>query len=141
MQRRAFFHSLLFLFVAGVAPIASAATIQRFDITGIADKVIALSDGTLLFADKYGAALSRYDPVTGALTVVPLGTQQVRNPTVGADGRIWFTIDAQRQIGRYNRQTGELDRYPLPDNISGTFGGMVLGLDGSLWATASLKFL
>ena len=140
MKRRAFFHSLIVLFVAScasIASIASAVTIQRFDISGIADKVIALSDGTLLFADKYGAALSRYDPATGALTVVPLGTQQVRNPTLGADGRVWFTIDSQRQIGRFNRQTGELDRYPLPDNISGTFGGMVLGLDGSLWATAS----
>jgi hypothetical protein len=42
-----------------------------------------------------------------------------------------------RQIGRYALISGLLDLFPVPANISGSFGGMVLGLDGSLWATAS----
>lgn len=133
-----FVASLLLLWVAlSSAGIASAATIKYFDVTGIADKVIALPDGSLLFADSHGPALTRYDPVTGATNDLSMGISPVRNPTLGADGRIWFTIDGDRRIGRYTMANGLLDLFVLPDNISGSFGGMVLGLDGSLWATAS----
>ena len=84
---------------------ANAATIERFELTGIADKVIALPDGTLIFADAHGSALSRYDPATGAITAFSMGRRQVRNPTLGADGHVWFTADSDRQIGRYALQT------------------------------------
>ena len=133
----AFSLSLLAPLLALSALPSAAATIKAFAVTGIADKVIALADGNLLFGDSHGPALSRYDPVSGAITDFSMGTLMVRNQTLGADGRIWFTIDTQRQIGRYTMASGLLDRFVLPDNISGSFGGMVLGLDGSLWATAT----
>ena len=132
---RAFVSVLCAGFVAA-SPVLGA-TIKYFEVTGIADKVIALGDGTLLFADAHGPALSRYDPVTGKVTDINLGTLRARNPTLGADGRIWFTIDGDRRIGRYTMALGLLDLFVLPDNIAGSFGGMVLGLDGSLWATAT----
>ena len=130
--------TLLLAFSATVftAP-SSAATIKPFEVPGIADKVIALGDGSLLFDDSHGGALSRYDPVSGMITEINVGAPQARNQTLGADGRIWFTVDSQRRIGRYTTALGLLDFFIVPDNISGSFGGMVLGLDGSLWATAS----
>ena len=114
-----------------------AASLVPFVLPGIADSVIALADGTLLFDDTHGPTLSRLNPATGEVSAIDVGTAQTRNPTLGADGRVWFTVDNSRQIGRYALQSGALELFPLPDNISGSFGGMVLGLDGSLWATAS----
>jgi len=38
---------------------------------------------------------------------------------------------------RYALPSGQMDIWPFPDNISGRIGQMVLGLDGSLWATAT----
>ena len=60
---RAFVSVICAGFVA--ASPAFAATIKYFEVTGIADKVIALGDGTLLFADAHVPALSRYDPEIG----------------------------------------------------------------------------
>ena len=114
-----------------------AASFSPFLLTGIADSVIALADGTLIFNDTHGPTLSRLNPVSGEVSEITIGTPQTRNPTLGADGRIWFTVDSARQIGRYALVSRELDLFVVPDNISGSFGGMVLGLDGSLWATAS----
>lgn len=114
-----------------------AASLSPIVLTGIADSVIALADGTLLFNDTHGPTFSRLVPATGEVIEITIGTQQTRNPTLGADGRVWFTVDSSRQIGRYALISGLLDLFPVPANISGSFGGMVLGLDGSLWATAS----
>ncbi len=114
-----------------------AATFIPINLPGVADAVIALSDGSLLFSDTHGDALARYFPDTGEIAELHMGTAQVRNPVLGADGRVWFTIDSARQIGRYSLPTGLLDLFVLPDNIAGSFGGIVLGLDGSLWATAT----
>ena len=127
-----------FIAAAGLPAAAHAATIERFDLDGLADKVILQADGTLLFGDRQGGLLSRYDPATGIVTGIPMGTPQVRNATLGADGRVWFTIDARAQIGRYTFQSGLIDLIAMPANVAGSsFGGMALGLDGSLWATAT----
>ena len=114
-----------------------AASLIPVALPGIADSVIELADGTLIFNDTHGPTFSRLIPATGEVIEITVGTPQTRNPTLGADGRIWFTIDSARQIGRYALVSGLLDLFPVPDNISGSFGAMVLGLDGSLWATAT----
>jgi len=114
-----------------------AAAIHHFVLPGVADSVIALPDGSLLFNDTHGPTLSRYIPATGQVIEIPVGGAQTRNHILGADSRVWFTIDSSRQIGRYALLSELLDLFPVPDNITGSFGGIVLGLGGSLWATAS----
>ena len=114
-----------------------AASLTPFLLPGIADSVIALADGSLLFNNTYGPTFSRLNPVTGEIIEITIGAAQTRNQTLGADSRVWFTVDSARQIGRYALASELLDLFPLPDNIAGSFGGMVLGLEGSLWATAS----
>ena len=114
-----------------------AATLTPIQLPGIADSVIALADGSLLFNNRIGPSFSRLFPATGAVVEITIGAAQTHNPTLGADGRVWFTVDNARQIGRYELARELLDIFPLPDNISGSFGGMVLGLEGSLWASAS----
>ena len=136
MSHRALWTRVLLLALLLHAP-SWAASLRPFVLPGIADSVIALADGTLLFNDTYGPTFSRLAPATGEVTEITIGTQQTRNPTLGADGRVWFTVDSARQIGRYALASGLLDLFPVPANVSGSFGGMVLGLDGSLWATAS----
>ena len=116
---------------------AGGAALTPITLPGIADSVIALPGGDLLFNDTHGPTLSRYVPATGEVIEIPMLTPQTRNAVLGADGRVWFTIDSTRQIGRYALLSGLLDLFPLPDNVSGSFGGIVLGLDGSLWATAT----
>ena len=106
-------------------------------IPTIADDVIMLPDGSLLFNDNYGGGLVRVALPGGDVERIALPFPQTRNPTLGADARYWFTIDSARQIGRYNPANGELDVFPMPANISGAIGQMALGLDGSLWATAT----
>ena len=114
-----------------------AASLTPFALNGIADSVIALADGSLLFNDRTGPTFSRLFPATGEIVQITIGAAQTRNPTLGADGRVWFTVDSARQIGRYALASELLDLFPLPGNIAGSFGGMVLGLEGSLWATAT----
>ncbi|MEP7084742.1 MAG: hypothetical protein ABI854_08395, partial [Betaproteobacteria bacterium] len=114
-----------------------AASLTSYELTGIADSVIGLPDGSLLFNNRAGPTFSRLFPATGDIIEIPVGAAQTRNPTLGADGRVWFTVDNARQIGRYALALELLDIFPLPDNIAGRFGGMVLGLEGSLWASAS----
>jgi virginiamycin B lyase len=113
------------------------ASLSPIALTGVADTVIVLGDGSLLFNDNHGPTFSRLVPATGEVIEINVGTPQTRDPTLGADGRLWFTIDSARQVGRYALTTGLLDLFVLPDNISGSFGAMVLGLEGSLWATAT----
>ena len=107
------------------------------EIPAIADTVIRLPDGSLLFNDNYGGNLVRLFPETGEIVKIELPLPETRNPTLGADGRIWFTIDSKRQIGRYALLSGLLDIFPMPANITGRIGQMALGIDGSLWATAT----
>ena len=106
-------------------------------LPGISDTVILLPDGTLLFNDNFHGTLSQLDPQTGAIVEIDLSVPQTRNITLGADGRVWFTIDSMRQIGRYPPVSDLLTIFPMPDNISGSIGQMALNIDGSLWATAT----
>ena len=78
-----------------------AASLIPITLTGIADSVIALPDGTFLFNDTHGPTFSRLVPATGQVIEITVGAPQTRNPTLGADGRVWFTIDSAGQIGRY----------------------------------------
>ena len=105
-------------------------------IPTVADDVILLPDGSLLFNDNYAGGFARLLP-NGDAERITLPVPQTRNPTLGADARIWFTIDSIRQVGRWNPATGDLDTFVMPANISGAIGQMALGLDGSLWATAT----
>ena len=114
-----------------------AASLTPYFLPGIADSVIALADGSLLFNNRQGSTFSRLNPVTGEITEITIGAAQTRNQTLGADSRVWFTVDSARQIGRYALASELLDLFSLPGNIAGSFGGMVLGLEGSLWATAT----
>ncbi|MEO7760824.1 MAG: hypothetical protein ABIS68_02805 [Casimicrobiaceae bacterium] len=127
------FAPLLALLVSGISFAQSFPT----SVPGISDTVILLPDGSLLFNDNFRGTLARLYPQTGEIVEIDLPVPQTRNPTLGADGRVWFTIDSARQIGRYALVSGLLDLFPLPDNVSGSFGQMALGLDGSLWATAT----
>jgi streptogramin lyase len=115
----------------------SAAAIVPPSIPATADAIVVLADGTLLFDDNYGGSLVRLDPASGEVTTTDPPFALIRNPTRGADGRLWFTADSARQMVRYALPTGQMDVWPWPDNISGRIGQMALGLDGSLWATAT----
>jgi streptogramin lyase len=125
---------LALLMLAGPADAADAFPVS---VPGISDSIIMLPDGSLLFNDNFHGTLSRLDPQTGDIVQIELPVAQIRNQTLGADARIWFTIDSARQIGRYSPPTGLLDLFPMPDNISGSIGQMALNIDGSLWATAT----
>ena len=125
---------LLALLVAG-PPLALAQV--PTEIPAIADTVILLPDGSLLFNDNYGGNLVRLFPATGAVVRIELPFPETRNPTLGADGRIWFTVDSQRRVVRNALISGLMDIFPMPANISGRIGQMALGIDGSLWATAT----
>ena len=131
--------SLLLTPLLALALAGSALAVGAFptSVPGIADSVILLPDGSLLFNDNYGRTLTLLDPDTGEITVIELPVSQIRNPTLGADGRLWFTIDSDRKVGRYAFVSGLLDIFVMPDNISGSIGQMALNLDGSLWATAT----
>src|SRR5258707_13196217 len=126
---------ILALMVVAGSSIAAAAF--PTSLPGISDSVILLPDGTLLFNDNDRGTLSVLDPQTGEIVVIELPFPETRNPTLGADARLWFSVDSKRQIGRYALGSGLLDIFPMPDNISGSIGQMALGLDGSLWATAT----
>ena len=113
-----------------------AASLSPIALPGIADSVIALADGSLIFNDTHGPTFSRLVPATGEVIEITTGTQQTRNPTLGADGRVWFTVDSSRQIGRYALISGLLDLFLFPP-ISPAVSAAWCWDSTAMWATAS----
>ena len=56
-----------------------AASLTPFLLPGIADSVIALADGSLMFNNTYGPTFSRLNPVTGEIIEITIGAAQTRN--------------------------------------------------------------
>lgn len=75
-----------------------------------------------------------------SVTEVPLPTDSSSHSiATGADGDIWFTLDADDKIGRLDPATGGVTEYPVPDPLSpgdtigDTPAGILAGPDGNLY--------
>lgn len=132
---------------AGVAaqdpspPSGSAPTAQlvEFDVPrgSHPHDVAPAVDGGVWYTGQRNGTLGLLDPVTGAVTEVPLGDgSRPHGVIVGPDGAPWVTDGGLDAIVRVDPATHEVDVFPLPDDRRGanlntaTFDGA-----GTLWFT------
>lgn len=76
-------------------------------------------------------------PPAVTITVTPIGTpaQAPMGISRGADGAMWFTLQAGGKIGRIS-SGGTLSLYSLPaEDAAGAPNGITLGPDGAMWFT------
>src|SRR5437016_14650249 len=67
---------------------------------------------------------------------LPTAKSKPHDPTVGADGALWYTAQEANAIGRLDPVTGEIKQYMLKTEHSGPHG-LVSDAAGNIWFTAN----
>src|ERR1051325_10096328 len=60
------------------------------------------------------------------------------DPTVGRDGIVWYTDQANSYIGRLDPASGKVTDYATPTPASGPHG-IIVAPDGGVWYTANFQ--
>ncbi len=102
--------------------------------------IAAGPDGNLWFTEAVGDAIGEINPMTHAVTEIPLpnsvgfeGADQV-SITAGPDGKIWFADYDGNTIGMIDPTTDAITVFPVPTPDAG-LEDITVGPDGNLWFT------
>ncbi len=76
-------------------------------------------DGTVWFSGQQQGFAGRFDPTTGKLEKIPLGSGAAPHGViVGPDGNAWLTEGGQNAIARVDAKTKEVKLFPLPKDFA-----------------------
>jgi virginiamycin B lyase len=67
---------------------------------------------------------------------LPVANSRPHDPTVGADGALWYTAQEANAIGRLDPATGAIRQFPLKTPHSGPHG-LIADRAGNIWFTAN----
>ncbi|MBZ0285393.1 MAG: lyase, partial [Anaerolineae bacterium] len=85
--------------------------------------------------------LGKLDPVTGEVTLIPLGEgSSPHGVIVGPDGAAWITDSGLNAIVRVDPETEEVTLYPLPIQANTNLNTAVFAPDGILWFTGQAGY-
>jgi virginiamycin B lyase len=94
-------------------------------------------DGTVWYTGQGDGTLGRLDPLTGAVTAIPLGPgSRPHGVIVGPDGAPWVTDGGQNAIVRVDPGSHEVTVHPLPPERAGAnLNTAAFDAGGILWFT------
>ena len=129
--------------VAIAAPVC-AQQVQYYDVPpgGRAHDVAVTPDGEVWWTVQRGGGHGILNPVTGETTIVPLGEGSAPHGViVGPDGNAWITDGGQNAIVRVDRETREVEVWPLPED-TGPVNMNTATFDhrGRIWFTGQTGF-
>jgi virginiamycin B lyase len=120
-----------------IARITPSRSITEFPVPtlncSLASGILAGPDGALWFAEEVGNKIGRIT-TDGVIAEFPLPTPNSlpRHFTVGADGALWFTQQADR-IGRITMR-GAITEFAVPTANASPYG-IATAPDGTIWFT------
>src|SRR3979490_52534 len=94
-------------------------------------------DGTVWFSGQSQGFAGRFDPQTGKLEKISLGSGAAPHGViVGPDGNAWLTEGGQNAIARVDAKTKEVKLFPLPAAFpNANLNTLVFGKTGVVWFT------
>jgi len=115
---------------------------------GVHDASIC-GDGNVYFSDSGatdGRTMGKLDPRTGKVTSYMLKQQKndiavaIHGVVCDPNGSVWITNISENTTTRFDPQTGQFQRFPVPDGVEGTGGSMVMDSKGMLWVDTVAGF-
>jgi virginiamycin B lyase len=94
-------------------------------------------DGTVWFSGQLQGFAGRFDPQTGTLEKIPLGTAAAPHGViVGPDGNAWLTEGGQNAIARVDAKTKAVKLFPLPAGFArANLNTLTFDGNGIMWFT------
>ena len=98
-------------------------------------------DGRVWFCGQSGAYIAVLDPETGEFTQYDTDGVRPHNLLVDPDGIVWYAGNAAnagseaRHIGRLDPQTGEIEKFMLPDERAADPHTLIFDSQGDIWFT------
>jgi virginiamycin B lyase len=98
-------------------------------------------DGRVWFCGQAGAYIAVFDPETGDFRKYDTGGVRPHNLIIDPEGTIWYAGNAANagavamHIGRLDPETGEIEKYMMPDERAADPHTLVFDSQGDIWFT------
>jgi virginiamycin B lyase len=117
---------------------AQSASVQFYQLPSRAypHDVAPAPDGTVWFSGQQQGFAGHFDPASGKLEKISLGSGAAPHGVIIANGAAWFTEGGQNAIARVDLKTKEVKLFPLPaDARNANLNTPVMDKTGVLWFT------
>lgn len=98
-------------------------------------------DGRVWFCGQAGAYIAVLDPETGEFTQYDTGGVRPHNLIIDDEGIVWYAGNAAndgavaRHIGRLDPETGEIEKFMMPDEAARDPHTLIWNSEGDIWFT------
>ena len=123
--------------VAAGAASAAQMTFYQLPPGSYPHDVAPAPDGTVWISGQQQGFAGRFDPKTGQLEKIPLGSGAAPHGViVGPDGNAWLTEGGQNAIARVDAKSKAVTLFPLPNDFArANLNTLVFDRNGKVWYT------
>jgi hypothetical protein len=135
---------MIHIMLAPAALVFAASIVQAAEMTfyqlpagSFPHDVAPAADGAVWFSGQSQGFAGRFDPKTGHLEKIPLGSGAAPHGViVGPDGNAWLTEGGQNAIARVDAKSKEVKLFPLPKEFSrANLNTLAFDKNGIVWFT------